>query len=85
MDLLESTQCAVILYEWDEASSGPLQRGPLVMKQGSVFGLELRPGNGVDETSRAELIRAEHILDKNADWTGKRMERVMERDDAFRN
>ena len=75
--LLDAAELAVAFDVGQQASGAAFESGALRKEERAVIGAELRPGDGADESSGAEAVRAEHVFNENANGPGEEMERVV--------
>jgi hypothetical protein len=57
----------------------------VLLGTGTICGAKLSPSNGVNKPGGAELIGSQDILDKNADWSRKRILSIVLYHDAVRD
>lgn len=80
----EPSKFNVILHKRNQPRSTPCESLAFLPKLFSVDRPELSPGRRVNETGRPELLRTQHLFDKNTDRSGKRVQRVVQSDNSTR-
>src|SRR5580692_11568580 len=72
-------QLIATFHKWNKPRGPASQRRPRFSKRVAVFRSKLSPRNRLNESRRSESIRAENVFHKYTNWSGKRIERVVER------